>query len=100
VLKAIGFGRRVIFATLLAEAAILATVAGGLGVALAVTLTRGLKVASGWNDAIGPLGNFIVSAPVIVDGLFLSLFVGMLSGVVPALGASRKPVVESLHEVF
>ncbi|HZR82731.1 MAG TPA: ABC transporter permease [Candidatus Binatia bacterium] len=100
VLKAIGFGRGVIFGTLLAEAAMLATAAGSLGVGLAVGLTRGLKAAAGWNDALGPLGNFIVSAPVIVDGLFLSLFVGMLSGVVPALGAARKPVVESLHEVF
>ena len=100
VLKAIGFGRRVIFATLLAEAATLAILSGGLGVLLSVVLTRGLKSAAGWNDALGPLGNFIVTGPVIVDGIFLSLFVGMLSGIVPALGAARKPVVESLHEVF
>ena len=100
VLKAIGFGRRVIFTTLLAEAALLATASGGLGVLLAVGLTRGLRVAAGWNDGLGPLGNFYVGATVVVDGLFLSLFVGMLSGVVPALGAARKPVVEALREVF
>ena len=100
VLKAIGFSRRVLFGTLLAEAASLAVVAGTLGVVLAVGFTRGLKTFAGWNDALGPLGNFIVTVPVIIDGLFLSLFVGMLAGVVPSWGASRKPVVEALREIF
>ena len=42
----------------------------------------------------------MVTAPVIVQGVFLSLFVGMLAGVVPSWGAARKPVVQTLHEVF
>jgi len=100
VLKAIGFGRRVIFGTLLIEAAALSIVAGTGGVLVALGLTRVLREFAGWSDALGPLSNFIVTAPVIVDGLFLSLFVGMLAGVVPAWGAAHKPVVQSLHEVF
>jgi putative ABC transport system permease protein len=100
VLKAIGFGRRVIFGMLLAEAAALSFVAGSAGVLIAVGMTGALRVFSGWNDALGPLGGFIVTAPVIVQGVFLSLFVGMLAGVVPSWGAARKPVVQTLHEVF
>ncbi|MBI3785769.1 MAG: ABC transporter permease [Deltaproteobacteria bacterium] len=100
VLKAIGFGRRVIFATLLAEAMLLSSLAGFAGVGLAVAVTNGLRTFAGWNPALGPLGSFIVTAPVLVQGIFLSLFVGMLSGVVPSFGAARKPVVESLHEIF
>jgi len=100
VLKAIGFGHRVIFGTLVAEAIVLSMVAGGMGVVLTVGLTRALRVFAGWSDTLGPLGSFIVTAPVIVQGVFLSLFVGMLAGVVPAFGAARKPVVQSLHEVF
>ena len=100
VLKAIGFGQRVIFGTLLAEAVALSTVAGCSGVLLAIGLTRMLKASTGWNPALGPLSSFIVTAPVIVQGLFLSLFVGMLAGVVPSFGAARKPVVQTLHEVF
>lgn len=100
VLKAIGFSRRVIFATLLAEASLLSSFAGVLGIAVAVGLTGALRAAAGWNDMLGPLGNFVVTPFVIVQGLFLSLFVGMLAGVVPSFGAARKPVVESLHEVF
>ena len=100
VLKAIGFGRRVIFGTLLAEAVALSAVSGLAGVLVAVGLTRALQTFSGWSDTLGPLGSFIVTAPVIVQGVFLSLFVGMLAGLVPSYGAARKPVVEALHEVF
>lgn len=100
VMKAIGFPRRVIFGTLLAEAALLSIVAGVAGVLLALGLTGALKAAAGFSEMLGPLGNFIVTPFVVVQGLFLSLFVGMLAGVVPSFGAARKPVVESLHEVF
>jgi putative ABC transport system permease protein len=100
VLKAIGFGRRVIFGTLLAEAVALSTVAGCAGVGLATGLTQALRTFAGWTPALGPLGSFIVTAPVVVQGVFLSLFVGMLAGVVPSWGAARKPVVQVLHEVF
>jgi ABC-type antimicrobial peptide transport system permease subunit len=67
---------------------------------IAVGLTRALRVFSGWSEALGPLGNFIVTVPVIVQGIFLSLFVGMLAGVVPSYGAARKSVAETLHEIF
>jgi putative ABC transport system permease protein len=100
VLKAIGFTRRVIFGTLLAEAVLLSTVAGLLGVGLTLALTGALAAAAGWNETLGPLGGFMVTAPVIVQGVFLSLFVGMLAGVVPSWGAARKSVVQTLHEVF
>jgi putative ABC transport system permease protein len=100
VLKAIGFTRRVIFGTLLAEAVVLSTVAGLLGVGLTLALTRSLRALAAGSEALGPLGNFIVTAPVIVQGVFLSLFVGMLAGVVPSWGAARKSVVQTLHEVF
>lgn len=100
VMKAIGFTRRIIFGTLLAEAVVMSTIAGLLGVALTIGLTEMLQAFAGWNETLGPLGSFIVTGPVIVQGVFLSLFVGMLAGVVPSWGAARKPVVQTLHEVF
>jgi putative ABC transport system permease protein len=100
VLKAIGFTRRVIFSTLLAEAMVLSTVAGLLGIGLTMGITAALRAGAGWNDTLGPLGSFMVTAPVIVQGVFLSLFVGMLAGIVPAWGAARKSVAQTLHEVF
>src|SRR4029434_9459697 len=70
VLKAIGFTRGVIFGTLLAEAVLLSTVAGLLGVGLTLALTGALAAAAGWNETLGPLGGFMVTAPVIVQGVF------------------------------
>lgn len=98
-MKAMGFGRRVIFGTLLAEAAILSFGAGSVGVALAFAVTRGLRAASALGPAFGPLGNFVVDRGVVAGGLGLSLVVGLFAGLVPALGAARKPVVEALREV-
>ncbi len=100
VLKALGFSRRLIFTTLLSEAVLLSTLGGVLGVLGALGLTQLLRAGSGWNPALGPLGSFIVTQAILVQGLFLALFVGMLAGVVPALGAARRSVAETLREVF
>jgi len=100
VLKALGFSRRLIFTTLLSEAVLLSTFGGALGVLGALGLTQLLRAGSGWNPALGPLGSFIVTQAILVQGLFLALFVGMLSGVVPALGAARRSVAETLREVL
>jgi len=101
VLKALGFSRRLVFGTLVAEATLLSTLGGALGAAAAFAGTALLREqAAGWDPALGPLGSFIVTQTILVQGLFLALFVGMVSGVVPALGAARRPVAATLREVF
>jgi putative ABC transport system permease protein len=100
VLKAIGFSRRIIFGTILAEAILLSAVAGGIGTGLAFLLTRMLHNASSWNPQLGPLASFVLTPAIFIQGLFLALFVGMLAGLVPSFGAARKPVVQALHEIF
>jgi putative ABC transport system permease protein len=99
-MKAMGFGRRVLFGTLLAETILLSAAAGGLGVALAFAVTRALQTFATWSDGLGPLGNFYLTRDVVVQGLGLSLVIGVAAGLVPAWGAARKPVVEALREVF
>jgi putative ABC transport system permease protein len=100
VLKAIGFGRRRIFTALLVESVALSAVAGVVGVALAAAVTGALRSAASGSPALGPLGAFTVTPAVIARGLILSFVVGVVAAIVPALGAARKPVAESLHEVF
>ena len=75
--------------TLLAEATILSTLAGAMGVGAAIALTRALKAVATLGPTLGPLGNFTVTSDVVTAGLALSLVVGLLSGLVPALGAAR-----------
>lgn len=99
VLKAIGFARRSIFGSLFGEAVLISSLAGLLGLVLAIGLTSFLRSFADSGD-LGPLSGFVVTGPVLVQGVFLSLFIGMLAGVVPSIGAARKPVVEALREIF
>ncbi|HWP66891.1 MAG TPA: FtsX-like permease family protein [Candidatus Limnocylindria bacterium] len=100
VLRALGFSRAAIFRTLVAEALLLAGGAGLLGVAMAWGLTGTLRALAGWNETLGPLGNFTVTPAVVAQGVALSVAVGLLAGVAPALGVVRRPVAEALREVF
>jgi putative ABC transport system permease protein len=101
VLKALGFGRRLVFGMLLAEAVLLSTLGGAAGALFSLGVTTVVRSQiSGWNPQLGPLGGFIVTETILVQGLFLALFVGMLSGVVPSFGAARQPVAATLREVF
>jgi putative ABC transport system permease protein len=97
----VGFRRRLVFGTLLAEGVLLSLLGGGGGALAALAITGVLRAqGAGWNPALGPLGSFIVTPAILVQGLFLALFVGMISGVVPSFGASRRGVAATLREVF
>ena len=99
-MKALGFGRRRIFALLLAETTLLATGAGLLGVGLALALSWLLRVTAGRIPSLGPLGGFVVTEGVLVQGLLLALAVGLLAGIIPAWGAARRSVAATLRETF
>jgi len=101
ILKSIGFSRRLVFGMLVGEATLLATLAGAVGAFASLGLSQLVRAAAGgWNPAMGPLASFIVTNTILVEGLFLAFFIGMLSGVVPSLGAARRGVVQTLREVF
>ena len=100
VLKAIGFRWRLLFGTLLAEAALLATVAGALGALLSLALTQVLATQAAMSPSMGPLAGFVVTNWMLVEALFLAFFIGILSGVVPSFGAARRSVASTLRDVF
>lgn len=98
-LKAMGFPRGAIFASLLAETVALSSVAGSAGIALATALTGVLRAAAGWSPQLGPLGGFVVTHGVAAESVALAFAIGVVAGLVPALGAARKPVAAALREV-
>ena len=100
VMKALGFRWRVLFGMLVLEATLLSTVAGLVGIGLSWGLSSLLQGLSGWSPELGPLGAFLVTNAILVQGLFLAFFIGILAGVVPAWGASRRSVAATLREVF
>jgi len=99
-LKALGFGRMRIFSLLLAETTLLATSAGLVGVGGAVGLAALLRATAGRVPTLGPLGGFVVTEAVLIQGLALALGVGLLAGLVPAWGAARRSVAATLRETF
>jgi ABC-type antimicrobial peptide transport system permease subunit len=46
------------------------------------------------------LSVFLVTPWNLFEGILLSLFVGVIAGVIPSWGAARKPVAQALREVF
>jgi putative ABC transport system permease protein len=99
-LKALGFGRGLLFALLLSETVLLCALAGGAGVGLALGFTKALQATAGRVAELGVLGGFVVTDEVVAAGLGLALGVGLLAGLVPAWGAARKPVAQTLRETF
>ncbi len=97
VLKTIGFRRRIVFLLLLGEALLMAGVGGALGAGLAYVILNAGKQT--WAPFLGPLAMFIMPVSVMIQGLFLALTVGLLSGVIPARGAARLNVATALRQI-
>lgn len=102
VLKAIGFQRNLLLRLFLAEALSLSVAGGFTGAVGAYGFFKllGWMGATGITPALGPLSLFVMTISVLVQGLFLSILVGMLAGIVPSWSAARRPVAASLHDVF
>lgn len=101
VLRAIGFSRGLIFATLVAESTVLATLAGSTGALLTYGFSALIRNATAnSNNELGALTGFLVTPDIVARGIALSLVVGVVAGIAPAWGAARRPVAETLREVF
>ena len=94
VLKAIGFSDRKVLAFVLGESLVIAIVGGlfGLGLALAAVplLSRALT---------GLVPVLFLSPTILLFGFVAALFVGVISGFLPGLGAMRMRVVNALRRV-
>ncbi|HUV56642.1 MAG TPA: ABC transporter permease [Dehalococcoidales bacterium] len=91
--KAIGAKRRDILMQFLLEAAMLSLVGGAIG------LTGAWLVA--WGISQIDLGGFqinaVVSPLIVTVAVFVSVFIGLASGVYPAMRAARLNPIDALH---
>ncbi|HEY2459524.1 MAG TPA: FtsX-like permease family protein [Candidatus Acidoferrum sp.] len=93
VLKAIGYSDRFVLVFVLAESVIVALVGGLIGLGLAKLFTlQG-------DPTGGLLAFFYLPGTAIVAGIILTLAVGAVSGILPALGAMRLRIVDALRRV-
>ena len=93
---ALGAGRLRIIRQLLSESLLLALIAGGLGLLVAVWTVEALKTMNPGN--LPRLDELSVDGRVLAFGSLISLLTGVLFGLFPALQASRPDVHETLKE--
>jgi putative ABC transport system permease protein len=96
VLKAIGFGRQLVLFLVLAEAMIVSGVGGVIGTIGSKLFFDSYDIAK---HSAGFLPFFYVPWSTALAGLAVSLLIGFLSGVVPAVRAARLSVVNGLRKV-
>ena len=97
VLKAIGFNRRLILFMVLTEAVLVAGFGGMIG-------SLGVKFFCDWVDLSKFTGGFLpfyyVPWNIALQGLAVSLFIGLASGVYPAIRAANLSVIDGLRRVI
>lgn len=97
-LRAIGFGGAAVLVSVMVEALLLALVGGVLGALIAYVLFNNLSVSTLGQNFTQVVFNFRVTPALVVQGLVIALFIGMIGGFLPALRAARLPVTASLRE--
>ena len=94
VLKAVGFGDRILFALVMAEAATIAGVGAALGLGAAKVVYRAIGFT-----AMGFLPGFDVTVGTLALGGGIAALLALASGLVPAARAARLSAVEALRHV-
>jgi putative ABC transport system permease protein len=99
VLRTIGFTRLMILSIILGESLIMSLIGGIIGVAAFVFTFNPLKSFLA-TTPMGNLANALTLYPeIVVLGIIVSIAVGLLSAIVPAIGASRRSIKEGLRYV-
>jgi putative ABC transport system permease protein len=93
VLKTLGYSDLLVLGLVLAESVLYALVGGVLGLGMAKLFTLG------GDPTGGMLRAFFLSAENIATGLVITLVIGSVSGLVPAIQAMRLNIVEALRRV-
>lgn len=93
VMKTLGFRNGTLFGIVLAEAITICLVGGALGLALARSTVGSVRLM----QSIIP--GFAIDAGTMAFGAALAVVLGTLTGVVPAVQASRLSVVDALRRV-
>ncbi len=97
---ALGAGQRRIVSQLLTESVLLSAAAGGLGLVLGYAGVRALlAISPGDIPRIGPQGSALtLDWRVLAFTLLISVFTGILFGLLPAFSASREDLSTALNE--
>jgi putative ABC transport system permease protein len=98
-LRAIGFGGLPVLVSVMIEALLLAVVGGVLGAVIAYVLFNNMSVSTLGQNFTQVVFNFKVTPELVVRGLIISVVIGMIGGLLPAIRAARLPVTAGLREL-
>ena len=96
-LRALGFSGGVVVWSTLIEAVALATAGGLIGGLLAYVVFNGYSVSTLGSGFTQVAFEFKVTAELLLSGLMLSLVIGVIGGLFPAIRAARAPIAEALR---
>ena len=92
VIKTLGFTDNTVTVLVLGEAVLLCLIGGGIGVGIAFLLGPGMSQA-----LEGVFGTFEVTPAICAFAMALSVAIGLIIGLMPALTARRLTIVEALR---
>ncbi|MBI3875454.1 MAG: ABC transporter permease, partial [Verrucomicrobia bacterium] len=98
-LRVLGYRRRTILFSFIIEGAFLALIGGVLGVALAFPMhgySTGTISLESFSETVF---QFRITPALVMKGLVFAVFVGVVGSFLPALRASRLPVISALKAV-
>jgi putative ABC transport system permease protein len=98
-LRAIGFGGGPVLLSVMIEALLLAVAGGLLGALIAYVLFNNMSVSTLGQNFTQVVFNFKVTPELVVRGLIISIVIGMVGGLLPAIRAARLPVTAGLREL-
>jgi len=98
-LRAIGFGGLPVLLSVMIEALLLALAGGLLGAVIAYVLFNNLSVSTLGQNFTQVVFNFRVTPELVARGLIISIVIGMIGGLLPAIRAARLPVTTGLREL-
>ncbi len=91
--KAVGAKRRDILLQFLLEAAILSFIGGGIGILGGWAVSQAISLV----QISGMTIHSVVSPDIVILAISVAIFIGLVSGIYPALRASRLNPIDALH---
>jgi putative ABC transport system permease protein len=99
VMRALGFLQGHVLSIVLLETVVLSLLGGALGAVFSVPLIKGLA-AGMKHTPVAPFAyNFRVTGATLLTAFLVSVGIGIVSGIVPAIRSSRIKVVDGLRQV-